>query len=570
MESNPTSKAADKPAAKQTANGSVARTVRETVESIVIAFVLAFLFRTFEAEAFVIPTGSMAPTLQGRHKDVVCPECEYPYRVGVQADRDDRNAELMVSWSVCPMCRHKLDIADKLPEEPRKLQTFEGDRILVNKFSYESSDPRRWDVVVFKYPEDAKTNYIKRLIGLPGESIYIGHPGTGFDLPGQGTGDIYVSTDGGKTRTIARKDTPEKLVAMLQDVYDNDYVAASLLNSGWPSRWQGEGAREGGWAAEDDTRAFAIEGKQEGEIWLRYHHLLPRLQTRDVSLDGTRYLSSDFWEDAAKAKPSEYLITDFYAYNTGDYHPEHDNPRVKNGLNWVGDLAVECDVEFRAGTGEIVLELVKGGATFQARLDLASGDARLVIPGSDDYKPTAKDVIDAPGTHQIRFANIDEQLWLFVDDELVEFDSPTSYDPPDNYVPIVDPRRSHVGASDLLPVGIASAGADVRVSHLRVKRDVFYTREDQHNAVYEVHLTRDPADRNKDQFFMLGDNSPSSKDGRMWDSVKYVERRLLIGKAVYIYWPHGIPASFSFPVNVFGSRKYVPFWPNFSQMHRIR
>ena len=39
--------------------------IRETVESIVIAFVLAFLFRTFEAEAFVIPTGSMAPTLMG-------------------------------------------------------------------------------------------------------------------------------------------------------------------------------------------------------------------------------------------------------------------------------------------------------------------------------------------------------------------------------------------------------------------------------------------------------------------------------------------------------------------------
>ena len=35
-------------------------TMRETVESIVVAFILAFLFRTFEAEAFVIPTGSMA------------------------------------------------------------------------------------------------------------------------------------------------------------------------------------------------------------------------------------------------------------------------------------------------------------------------------------------------------------------------------------------------------------------------------------------------------------------------------------------------------------------------------
>ena len=62
------------------ATSSSAHNMRETIESVVIAFVLAFLFRTFEAEAFVIPTGSMAPTLQGRHKDVDCPKCGYRYR----------------------------------------------------------------------------------------------------------------------------------------------------------------------------------------------------------------------------------------------------------------------------------------------------------------------------------------------------------------------------------------------------------------------------------------------------------------------------------------------------------
>src|SRR6476659_5463063 len=50
--------------------------MRETVESIAVAFILAFLFRTFVAEAFVIPTGSMATTLMGRHKDVQCPNCK--------------------------------------------------------------------------------------------------------------------------------------------------------------------------------------------------------------------------------------------------------------------------------------------------------------------------------------------------------------------------------------------------------------------------------------------------------------------------------------------------------------
>ena len=46
--------------------------VRETIESIVVAVILALLFRAYEAEAFVIPTGSMAPTLQGRHVDIHC------------------------------------------------------------------------------------------------------------------------------------------------------------------------------------------------------------------------------------------------------------------------------------------------------------------------------------------------------------------------------------------------------------------------------------------------------------------------------------------------------------------
>src|SRR5215831_11257546 len=83
-------------------------TFRETVESVVIAFILAFLFRTFEAEAFVIPTGSMAPTLQGRHKDVECPKCHYRYRAGASSEVDPRTGERIrecnVTDTTCPMC----------------------------------------------------------------------------------------------------------------------------------------------------------------------------------------------------------------------------------------------------------------------------------------------------------------------------------------------------------------------------------------------------------------------------------------------------------------------------------
>src|SRR5258707_3777836 len=194
------------------------RTVRETIESVVIAFVLAFLFRTFEAEAFVIPTGSMAPTLMGRHTDLKCPKCGFVYQVG--APDDDSTAQGNEHYVICPNCRYRLPAS-------QQSQHYNGDRILVNKFAFDFSEPKRWDVIVFKYPEDAKTNYIKRLIGLPGEVIRIRD------------GDIGVSHDGGKTFELAHKD-PSKLRAMLQTVYDNDYVYDPFLAKGWPARWKGD------------------------------------------------------------------------------------------------------------------------------------------------------------------------------------------------------------------------------------------------------------------------------------------------------------------------------------------
>ena len=70
---------------------------RETIESIVVAFALALLFRAFEAEAFVIPTGSMAPTLMGRHKDLsgnsACGSCGRDFRVGCSAEEDDQSQD---------------------------------------------------------------------------------------------------------------------------------------------------------------------------------------------------------------------------------------------------------------------------------------------------------------------------------------------------------------------------------------------------------------------------------------------------------------------------------------------
>src|SRR5262249_15002466 len=176
------------------------------------------------AEAFVIPTGSMAPTLYGQHRDVHCAKCGTRFAVGVSSppatDAEVRDGVIIPGYrshfAICPNadCRYANDV---LVDE-----MFAGDRILVNKFPYEFKDPQRWDVVVFKFPEQARTNYIKRLAGLPGEEV---------KLAG---GNVWVRPLGSKADwTIARK-TPEKQRCLQLLVHDNDHPARELLDAGWP------------------------------------------------------------------------------------------------------------------------------------------------------------------------------------------------------------------------------------------------------------------------------------------------------------------------------------------------
>jgi signal peptidase I len=73
-----------------------------------------------------------------------------------------------------------------------------------------------------------------------------------------------------------------------------------------------------------------------------------------------------------------------------------------------------------------------------------------------------------------------------------------------------------------------------------------------------------------DQFFVLGDNSAASKDSRLWLEGHHVDRDLLVGKALAIFWPHAIPASWSVPVTVGGVELRLPSWPNFGRMRYVR
>ncbi len=564
--------------------------IRETLESVIIALVAAFLLRAFVVEAFVIPTGSMAPTLMGRHKDVTCAKCGYSYRVNAspEMDEQERPTGLGVISGTCPMCRFTMDLSTENTLK-KSFPSYSGDRILAGRANYELGNPRRWDVVVFEFPLNASVNYIKRLAGLPDETLRIQY------------GDVWIKPEGAAEFALCRK-PPGKILAMMQPVYDNDYVLPEMVRKGWPMRWT---SAEGGWKASDDLKSFSINGTAAGEAWLEYEHAVPGYEDWAFRVGLL---------PVPPQPPRAQLVSDFTAYDTNvnwrvgspgggfgqplprafpeGFGQQPNAPAL--GLNWVGDLVVEFEADVKGESGQLAVELVKGGHPFLCELDLKQGTAELTIPGRQGARPKSTTGIRGPGKHTVRLANVDQQLLLWIDGRLATFDGPTTYEMEE--VNTTVPNRE-----DLRPVRIGSQGAGMEVRHLKVLRDIYYiaVKARTEDAPPRVMCDFDPSapdypyttlsqDRvarffsseaqwgvfgerrsvqfelGKDEFFMLGDNSAESKDSRLWgESQHYVSRDLLIGQGLVVYWPHSwhrIP----------GTPIPFPFFPNFSRMGRIR
>ncbi len=557
---------------------------RETIESVVIALVLAFLFRTFEAEAFVIPTGSMATTLMGRHKDVICPECGMPFQVNA-SDEVDKLGRLLphkdfagAKAGACPNCNFELPFsgADGQVTSP----SYKGDRILVAKQAYAVADPKRWDVLVFRYPHAAATNYIKRLVGLPGETVKIAQ------------GDVLTRVEKNAAFAIARK-PPQKVAALLRGVHNNDHLASRLHAQGWPPRWRPwsptrSRSNRHAWVSDDGHRRFTVDQTAEEMTWLAYQHVIPSAEVWEAVEQDLPW--DPWWE-----KPR--LITDMTAYNSSvtmsgplaEYANSSDRNESK-GLHWVGDLAIDCTVEIEEAyqNGSLTLLLVEGGRHFRCVFDLNRAKVRLAGDGMPGNSPTADTVDLSVGVHHLCFANVDDQLLLWIDERLVKFDSTTEYAGSSRCVPT---------AQDLVPIRIGARAANLAITHLEVRRDLYYIADRQSRLsdytflpfsidseqeiaaffsnperwppVFDDQLRSVAFELLEDQFFVLGDNSARSQDGRLWRGGEhFFDRELIIGKALMIYWPHAWDTSFSVPLP--GTDIRVPFYPNFSRMRRIR
>ena len=61
----------------------------------------------------------------------------------------------------------------QIPSGSMENTIMTGDRVIGNRFAYSFSDPQRFDIIIFRYPDDERQLFIKRIIGLPGETVEI-------------------------------------------------------------------------------------------------------------------------------------------------------------------------------------------------------------------------------------------------------------------------------------------------------------------------------------------------------------------------------------------------------------
>lgn len=589
---------------------------RETFESIAIAFALAFVFKTFQAEAYVIPTGSMAPTLYGRHKEIACEGCGYEFAFGASLELNQASGQLVrrITEIDCPNCGKNNDAKDA--------PVYTGDRIVVNK---QVSEFRRFDVVVFKNPEEGHVNYIKRLVGLPGETIRIRK------------GDLWAKSSADDEWQIQRKQDPEVQKEIQIPVYDDNFPPTALLKQGWPERWVpalpsvddesvgGWTESENAWKSDRANRIYSASADTSPDWqWLTYRHFQP-------NQEAWRSIESSELEIPYVAAS---LVTDVCAFNENS-----------SGTFWVGDLTLNATVSIESVTDQSMIrfQLVEGLSTYNATVSLASGE--VVLSSAETGNPESEEIQIASGSvapfsadeYEFAFANVDDRLCVWVNGVLVEFDAPTEYSASDLPNPVY---------ADLAPCQIAVRGMSASVSNLLVQRDIYYQNEflsldedsllvdtsgasfvrnvqgghsnteipQEHQLqsllsnpsawakLYQTKVAEVLATSSQyceyqladDEYLMFGDNSPASKDSRLFDyytrpmngvfSHRYaVREKDLIGKALFIFWPHGVPFlndGKGIPVWYHKGPDFLdpdtypsvrlPFYPNISRMKKIR
>lgn len=544
-------------------------------ESLVFLALTVTVFRWSAVEGYMISTGSMATSLFGYHRRVTCPACGFEFAVGAPGPPhfsghppEGLIVAQDVSWgggmdrdsASCPNC----DLSDI---DLSGLPVTEGDQILVHKDAFlwrqllRGEGPRRWEVAVFRNPEDPLLTYVKRVVGLPGETIEIQD------------GDVYA--DG----RLQRKPFSSQLGTRVL-VHANDHEPAGDPEGDWEPRWLIDGPDSRwewraltfemlGASAGADTAAADVE-------WVHYEHWIRQGGTHttsapldrwpdDVAPPDPLFSTVEFEADQGRlacygALPAallarwttlshdeQFLRTVRSLYRRSHVAPVTDEMSYNAGLgrdapSLMTDFMVDLTVTRDSGEGTFVVEMTDGVHVCRTEIDFGAGEARLWFAGED--QPRAVEPLPDrlfEGDCSLQMSTFDRQVLLAVDEELLLGPAP---------LPLLDGPAAGVSR----PARFGARGLDVRVAHISLYRDVHYVAGENNGGPFEL---------GADEFFVLGDNSSVSVDGRHWDRPG-VSRELLVGKPLLVHLP-----SRSQALNRGASRRYIRV-PDFSRIRYIR
>lgn len=332
---------------------------RDNIEAVAVAIATIVLFKYFVVEAYKIPTGSMQPTLMG-------------------------NAETGIF-----------------------------DRVIVDKFSYHFRDPERFEIAVFNYPLDSSKNFIKRIVGMPGEELMI-----------RG-GDPWVRPEGEEEFRVLRRSRA------IQD--------AQLRRLDTEGQWKMSTGTAGRWKIESSSSGdrFSTNGRGEATFPRTYESI------RDDYLDG--------YPEGIKSKI--------------------DSRKKGSNFNDVSDLRARCEVEPDAGCRSLELVIHEGRRRLRFVLPgpaAPSGERpRILVTGLDgeDLEAAAISVgpLLAGRTVEVEAENLNDRVALRLDgEEVAALEIPAA----------PDRARSKVSLRVEAP-----ESSSTTVDELKVWRDIHYTND---------------------------------------------------------------------------------------------
>jgi signal peptidase I len=537
---------------------------RHLVEALLLLAVSVLIFRTFAAEGYLISTGSMAPCLLGYHRQVTCPTCSHQFAKGMSIAEAEGSTSITstasasvgdphgISGTACPNCGRTGLTVNGLPKN-------EGDQLLVNKHAFMLRTPHRWEVIVFRNPSDPLEAYVKRAVGLPGETIELRD------------GEVFANG------VQQRKSLTAQLGTRI--LVDEHAHQPDPENEDWGPRWSAE-QDETCWSETPAGFDFSGSGGSTAPLdWLEFRHWIvsggshqtqiplaqwpkslvkPSSEFSSLDYDSEKRLLScqgalpaeerDRWINRTTDADFHHAINKLYIRS--HFAPISDeygyNQRYEGVTNYrVPDVMLEFDLDQVPSAGELTTRLAHGRTQVDCVFDFSSRTMSVrfnTLPKIEATVPLPRSLNS--GSHQITTSVFDGQLVVGIDEQPLGepiFLPESAEGPPAPWVERV--------------ARIAAKGAAVSVRNIRLYRDVYYTPKNEAGGK-QFQLAAD-------EYFALGDNSPVSVDSRCWESPGVPERSL-IGKPFVVHLP-----SRPGRIALGGKVTYVRV-PDFSRVRYIR